>query len=380
MRERLRAAIIGAGFIGTVHARAVLASGAELVGVSDVHAERAAGLQEQVGARRWTRSSAELIEAPDVEVVHVCTPNDTHFKFAERALRAGKHVICEKPLATGAENSLRLLELADASGLVAAVPFVYRYYPMVREARERVKRGDAGRLGTIHGFYLQDWLAEHDDHNWRVDPVRGGRSRAFADLGVHWVDLVEFVAGHRLTRVNAQLSILFPSRFGPDGPVHVSTEDVAVVSFETDGGAIGSVVISQVSPGRKNRFCFSLDGTKASLFFDHEQPEQLWVGGRSINQLLARSPENLAPASAKYVTLPAGHPQGFQDCFNAFVAECYAAINGSTPEGLPRFVDGLRAAQVTDAVLASATSRSWVEVPSEPVVLRDSPVNHGEVL
>ena len=139
----------------------------------------------------------------------------------------------------------------------------------------------------------------------------------------------------------------------------MSTEDAATVSFETDGGAVGSVVISQVSLGRKNRFCFSLDGTKASLVFDHEQPEQLWVGGRSVNQLLVRSPEDLAPASAKYVTLPAGHPQGFQDCFNAFVAECYAAIDGSTPEGLPRFVDGHRVAQVTDAVLASATSRSW---------------------
>jgi predicted dehydrogenase len=245
--------------------------------------------------------------------------------LVEQALRAGKHVVCEKPLATSATvaDAIRLEELAAASGLVGAVPFVYRFYPMVREVRERVRRGEAGRLSVLHGSYLQDWLAREADDNWRVDPGSGGRSRAFGDIGVHWVDLVEFASGQRVVRVNAQLLTVYPQRRGPDGPFEVRTEDSAVVSFETDGGAIGSVVLNQVAAGRKNRFSFSFDGTEASFVFDHDRPEQLWVGGRSESRLLVRSAEDLAPAAAAYVTVPAGHPQGYQDCFNAFVADCY---------------------------------------------------------
>ena len=362
MDGRARVAIVGAGFMGGVHSNAVRASGEVLVGVADSNLEQATALQIRAQAERVTASATALIEAPDIDTVHVCTPNATHFGLVQAALRAGKHVVCEKPLATTAAEAAQLEDLAREAGVVAAVPFVYRFYPMVREARERVRRGEAGRLSVLHGSYLQDWLAWESDDNWRVDPAQGGRSRAFGDIGVHWVDLVEFASGQRLVRVNARLLTLYPQRQGPHGLFDVHTEDAATVNFETDGGAIGSVVLSQVAAGRKNRFSFSIDGTEASFVFDHDRPEQLWVGGRAASQVLVRSPEDLSPAAAPYATVPAGHPQGYQDCFNAFVADFYRAVRGGTPDGLPRFADGRRAAQVTEAVLASAESRSWAEV------------------
>jgi predicted dehydrogenase len=356
-------AVLGAGFIGRVHALAVEAAGGVVVGVADPNLERAQALQARVHGKRATIYAEELIEAADVEVVHVCTPNGLHVPLVEYALKAGKHTICEKPLATSAVEAAHLEELAEEAGVVAAVPFVYRYYPMVREARERIRRGEAGRLSVLHGSYLQDWLALESDMDWRVEAAQGGASRAFGDIGVHWMDLVEFTAGQRIVRLNAQLLTVFPRRQNSQGPVEVRTEDAATVSFETDGGAIGSVVLSQVAFGRKNRLWFSMDGTKASFIFDHDRPEELWIGGRSSSSVLVRSPKYLTPVAAAYVTLPAGHPQGFQDCFNGFVKDCYAAIRGGSPDGLPRFADGRRAAELTDAVLASAASRSWVEVP-----------------
>lgn len=358
----LRAAIVGAGFIGQVHAEAVRSVGGVVAGVADATAEKAAALQARSGAAQATTSADELIVDTEVDVVHICTPNYTHVELAERALRAGKHVVCEKPLATTSRDAIRLAELARSSGLVAAVPFVYRYYPTVREARERVLRGDLGTLTVLHGSYLQDWLALGSDTDWRVSSTLGGASRAFADIGVHWVDLVEFVTGQRLACLSARLLVIHPERPGPTGPAKVSTEDAAVVSFETDGGAVGSVVVSQVSHGRKNRLWFSLDGTKESVVFDHDLAEWLWVGGRAANQLLARSPEALGPAAARLITLPPGHPQGWHACFDAFVADVYCAIAGEKPPGLPVFDDGARGAVVTEAVLRAAEGGAWVEV------------------
>lgn len=364
---RVRVAIIGAGFIGSVHAKAARTAGAIVAGIADHDLELARSLQERVEAERVTESAEDLINSRDVDIVHVCTPNAFHVPLVEEALRAGKHVICEKPLAMSVAEAKKLEILATAADVVAAVPFVYRYYPMVREIRERVRSGEAGKLSMLHGSYLQDWLSSDSDSNWRVDSTLGGVSRAFGDIGVHWVDLVEFTSGQRIVRLCAQLLTVFPIRQGPNGPVEVHTEDAATINFETDGGAIGSLVLSQVSPGRKNKLWLSLDGTDACFVFDHEEPDILWIGGRSTSQLLARSPDGLRPGAARYVTLPAGHPQGFQDSFNAFVADCYAAIAGEAPDGLPLFADGRRAAQITEAVLASSAQRTWTEVPCQAV-------------
>ncbi|GIE95937.1 dehydrogenase [Paractinoplanes rishiriensis] len=350
----MRSGIIGTGFIGGVHAYAVRAAGGALAHVAAESLEHAAEAARRLGAEHACASAEELINADDVDVVHVCTPNALHVPQAEAAIRAGKHVICEKPLATDPADARRLVEAAADAGLVAAVPFVYRFYPSVREARARIGAGDAGPLWLLHGSYLQDWLAGSDATNWRVDPKLGGASRAFGDIGVHWCDLMEFTTGHRITRLIARMATAHPDRI---------TEDGAAVLFGTDRGASGSVVVSQVSPGRKNRLWFEFDGPSASYAFDQELPDSLWVGGKRGNQVVPRGPDTFSGPAAGYARLPAGHPQGYQDSFTAFVADVYAAIGGHKPDGLPMFADGLRAAVLTAAVVESAADETWVEVP-----------------
>jgi predicted dehydrogenase len=379
----LRVGIAGTGFIGRVHARSARLAGARLVGVaasSPASAERAAA---DLGAERAFASSGELVADDGIDVVHVCTPNHLHEPLALAALAAGKHVVCEKPIAVDAGGAARVAAAAATAGRVVAVPFVYRFHPMVREARARVATGELGRLRVLHGTYLQDWLLTPEDTNWRVDAALGGPSRAFADIGSHWCDLVEFVGGCRITRVLARTATTVAARapaaghqtFGAgtstaqdDGHEPVDTEDVALVLFETDGGAVGSVVVSQVAAGRKNRLWFELDGEAAAVVFDQEAPETLWIGRRGAAEVVPREADNLSPAAARLATLPAGHGQGYHDCFDLFVADAYAAIRAggeAAPDGLPLIGDGVRAARIADAVLASARTHSWTEVTED---------------
>jgi predicted dehydrogenase len=356
----VRVGIVGTGFMAHVHAHAVRASGGvvtRVAGSSPARAEQAAG---SLFAARAAGSVEELVTAPDVDVVSICTPNHLHHPMAEAALAAGKHVVCEKPLALTPGDAEELTQRAAAAGLVNAVPFVYRFYPTVREARERIDRGDAGQLWLLHGAYLQDWLASAAATNWRVDPRRGGPSRAFADIGVHWCDLMEFVTGHRIVSLTALTARAHEAR-GADAQ-SVATEDGAALLFRTDRGATGSLVISQVSPGRKNALTFSFDGTQASYAFDQERPETLWVGGLGENRLVLRDPEQLTAAASRYAVLPAGHPQGYQDCFTGLYSDVIAAVRGEEVEGLPTFADGLRAARITAAVVESAGTGGWVDV------------------
>jgi predicted dehydrogenase len=227
----------------------------------------------------------------------------------------------------------------------------------------------------VHGTYLQDWLLTSKDDNWRVDPELGGASRAFADIGSHWCDLAEFVTGHRLTRLSARTMTAISERLrapgreafapgnGDEVARPVTTEDAIVLQFETDGGSLGSAVISQISAGRKNRLWLEVDAAVEALVFDQEDAESLWLGRRDRSVMVRRDPSSLSPQAARLAVLPAGHPQGYQDCFNLFVADVFAAIEtGAAPDGLPGFADGLRAARITDAVLTSAAEERWVDV------------------
>jgi predicted dehydrogenase len=382
--------IAGAGFIGAVHARSARLTGAQVVGVAASTPDSAQRAAVRLGADRAYASAEELVADPDIDVVHICTPNHLHAPLAQVALAAGKHVVCEKPLATSAAEAEALDDAARAAGRVAAVPFVYRYYPTVREARARVAGHELGAVHLVHGAYLQDWLLSAEDHNWRVDPGLGGASRAFADIGSHWCDLAEFVTGHRIARLTARTHTAVPER--RDGPARaafaaataeedggaggralhpVATEDVALLQFETDGGAVGSLVVSQVSAGRKNALWLEVDGADGALAFDQEEPEALWWGRRAAATLLRRDPATLSPSAARLATLPPGHPQGYADCFDLFVADVYAAIaDGAEPDGLPRFADGVRAARLTEAVMASAREQRWVDVPTAAEVSR----------
>ena len=372
MADRLRVAIAGAGFIGPVHLRAARLAGAEVIGISGSSPEAARTTAATLEVHAFESSEA-LATDPRVDVVHICTPNHLHASLARLALEAGKHVICEKPLA-GAADAAALVELATRTGRVTAVPFVYRFHPVIREARERVAGGHAGPVHLIHGSYLQDWLASPDDYNWRIDPALGGPSRAFADIGTHWCDLVEFVSGHRIARVSARAVTAFAERLagkanafqraqGDRERVRVTGEDAVTLVFDTDRGAAGTLVISQISHGRKNRLWFEIDALHEAIAFDQEDPERLWLGTRERQETLLRDPARLSPAAARYATLPAGHAQGYGDAFNAFVADTYAAIRtGTTPDGLPTFHDGLRAARITEAVIASSNSQTWVDI------------------
>lgn len=357
----VRTGIVGGGFMGRVHAAAARRAGARLVAVATSSRPRAEAIARELGAGRAESDAAGVIAASDVDVVHICTPNATHAPLAAAALAAGKHVVCEKPLALSVADARALAEAARATGAVAAVPFVYRYHPMVREARARVAAGEAGTLLTVDGSYLQDWMLQQDDDDWRADAATGGPSRAFADIGSHLCDLVEFVTGERIVRLTARTRRVYDERGGRA----VANEDIAAVLVETASGALGTLLVSQMAPGRKNSLVLELHGTRRALRFEQERPEELWIGARSGSQLLLRDPAVDAPDSARLQTLPAGHPMGYQDAFDGFVADAYAAIGGDVPAGLPTFADGLRAVSVTAAVLEAAQTGAWVEVPHE---------------
>lgn len=378
-----RVAIAGAGMVARLHLDAARRAGAPVVGVCASTPERGKQAAERFGVQRSFDTAEQLATDDSVDVVHICTPNASHFRLAELALRAGKHVVCEKPLATTSGEADKLVELAGASNLITAVPFVYRYHPMAAEARARVHGGFAGDVRLIHGHYLQDWLSEPGDNNWRVDPRQGGASRAFADIGSHWCDLVEWVSGHRISELIADTQTVLPVRYGAGRVTfaetesgddagerasgqctEVSTEDAVQVLFRTDRGACGTLTVSQVSPGRKNRLWFEIDGARASLAFDQENPELLFAGSRSGNARLLRDPALLSAEAARLSVLPPGHPMGYADCFAGFVADVYNAIRAdrSAESAFPTFADAARTVRLTEAVLRSARSRSWIEV------------------
>ena len=356
-QRSINAGVIGFGFIGEVHVRAIMAAGGVVTSIAAKTLEEA-----EVAAFRTGISKAvtidEMVNDPDIHVIHICTPNIFHAEIAELAIRAGKHVICEKPLAVSVEQAQYLTQLAVEYNVVATIPFIYRYYPSVREARSRIAALKEP-LNLLHGYYLQDWLSRETTVNWRIDPELGGPSRAFADIGVHWCDLLEFVTGHRITHINAQLMKVFNSR---GEYKEISTEDGATMIFRTDKGAQGSLVLSQVSAGRKNKLWFSFESPTESFVFDQEAPDSLWIGGLDSNQIAMRGVIEESAGAKAHSFLPAGHPQGYQDCFNALVSDTYRAIAGSQIDGLPTFADGLRAAELTEAVLRSSQTSEWVEI------------------
>ncbi|BDZ52015.1 dehydrogenase [Frondihabitans sucicola] len=373
----LRVAIVGTGMIGAVHRRAARDAGADVVGVLGSSPSRSADFAE-----RWGTASAygsfEQVLADRPDVVQICTPNGSHHDYALRAIRAGLNVVCEKPLAITASEALELVEAVEAAGVVATIPFAYRYHPLVRELRARRIAGEFGDIHLVHGSYLQDWLLDPLASSWRVDAALGGPSRAFADVGSHWCDLAEFISGERFTAVSAVTTIAYPTRPAPSGPsfggagssadaprLEVTTEDTATATFRTASGGVGNTVISQVSAGRKNRLWVEVDGSRGSAVFDQEAPETVWLGHDRGSTILNRGEGDVSSDQARLNLVPAGHPMGYRDAFSAFLADTYAAVRGEAPDGLPTFADGLRAARIIDAVLESASSSSWVDIQED---------------
>jgi predicted dehydrogenase len=314
---------------------------------------------------------------PQIEVVHICTPNDSHAGLATQALEAGKHVVVEKPLAIHSGDARELTELARERGLHAMVCFTYRGFPMVRHAREIVASGEAGRLWLAHSTYVQDWLALPSDYNWRVDATVGGTSRAVADIGCHAFDTLEWVTGDRVEALTADMATVMPVRQRPaegrklvSETVRVQSEDAAAVLLRFAGGAHGVLSVSQVSAGRENAFSFELAGSGRTVRWDHERPEQLWLGSRDASQTLNRTGKE--PRSPMGVPpLPPGHPEGWGSALRDVIQPFYAEVFEGRPPvhdaaGIgakyPTLADGARAVSFVEAVVRSSTERTWVEL------------------
>ncbi len=374
------AAIIGTGFMGEAHAEALRrVPGVEIVAVASHRQERADALAARYGIPHAVSDWRRALDAPGVEVVHNCTPNGLHYEVTRAALEAGKHVVSEKPLTVSVAEAEDLVRRADAAGVVASVNFNYRFYPLVQHARALVAAGEIGRVHLVHGHYVQDWLLRATDYNWRVEAGAGGASRAFADIGSHWCDLVQFVIGQRITRVMADLFTVHETREKPAAAaetfrasegatetVPVGTEDGANVLLQFEDGARGAVTISQVSAGRKNREWLEIDGSQSALAWSQERPNELWIGHRDRpNETLDKDPGLLHPDAQPYAHYPGGHPEGYPDGFKNHFLAVYRAVRDGRPDtpDYPTFADGLRAVRLVDAVLESSRRQAWVDVP-----------------
>ncbi|MFQ5594433.1 MAG: Gfo/Idh/MocA family protein [Anaerolineae bacterium] len=378
----LRAAVVGTGFIGPAHVEALRRLGVEVTGIVGSSPERARPKAEALGIERVYPDYEALLADDAVDVVHITSPNQLHFPMARDAISAGKHVVCEKPLAMTSAESGELLRLAEEAGIVHAVNFNIRFYPICHEARERVARGDLGDLYITRGSYLQDWLLYDTDWNWRLEPEKGGRLRAVGDIGSHWLDLVTFITGQHVEAVYADLEMFLPVRKRPAGPIDtftgkeltpgdyvetpIETEDYATILLRWDSGARGVVTVSQVSAGRKNRLSFELNGSASSLAWDSERPNELWIGRRDgPNGLFLKDPALLLPAARRFAGYPGGHNEGFPDTFKALYQAVYSYIR-RRDEGLepdfPTFADGHEEMLIGEAVMKSAETGEWVVI------------------
>ena len=374
------AAVIGTGFIGTVHVEALRRIGVQVHGVLGSSPERGAERAEALGVPTAYPSLDDLLADDSVSVVHVTSPNDLHVSQSRAVLGAGKHVVCEKPLAMTSADSAGLVTLAAETGLVNATNFNIRYYPLNQHARQVVAEGGLGEVRLVTGRYFQDWLLLESDWNWRLQPDRGGARRAVGDIGSHWLDLMTFVTGQHVDAVMADLTTFIGTRREPTGPVEtfstdrsadtverpISTEDAATILLRFDGGARGAVSISQISPGRKNSLVYEIDGSEGAWGWDSEQPDQAWIGHRERpNEVLIRNPALMGSAGQAAAALPGGHVEGFFDTFCAHFRAVYADVVAGHPSptpGYPTFADGHDEMLVGEAIAQSAREGRWVQV------------------
>jgi predicted dehydrogenase len=386
------AAVVGTGFIGVVHVEALRRLGVTVHGVVGSSHSRVAERAAALGLPPAYESFEAMLADPRVDVVHITSPNYLHFPQAAAALAAGKHVICEKPLAITSTESAELVRLAQASGRVNAVNFNIRFYPICRHLHQLVRDGGLGDVRLVSGHYLQDWLLLDTDWNWRLEPERGGSLRAVADIGSHWMDLTSRIGGQRIVAVMADLKTFIPVRQQPVGPVEtfstepsgattartITTEDCATILLRFENGAIGNLTISQISAGRKNTLEFEIDGSTSAAAWNSEHLDDLWIGHRGQpNEILPRDPALLNAEGRDAASLPAGHNEGFADTFKALYRAVYRAVAGNGPAepDYPTFADGHESMLVCEAVARSAREGRWASVTRTPTL--PSPASGG---
>ncbi|MEX2300779.1 MAG: Gfo/Idh/MocA family oxidoreductase [Bryobacterales bacterium] len=380
--EKIKTAVIGTGFVGRVHVESIRRQpDVELAAIADQSAELAKQFGEQLGIARAVGDYKELLADSSIQAVHICTPNNTHFAIAKDAIEAGKNVICEKPLAMSAKEAEGLVAAAKAKGVVHATSYNLRFYPNVQQMRRMVQSGATGEVLAVQGTYSQDWLFYATDYNWRLEPEVGGNSRAMADIGSHWCDMVEHVTGMKIAAVCAELATWHPVRKKPKKAIEtyagkllkpedyedrpINTEDYGAILLRFEGRARGAFTINQVAAGRKNRLLMEIYGTQCGVAWDGENPNELWIGRRDgNNELLIKDPSLLDEGARGFADLPGGHAEGYGDTFKQFFRRFYAAIRDrSKAAELPSFEAGLRQLRVVEAVLASSKQGGWVSVP-----------------
>lgn len=376
----IKAGVIGTGFIGPAHVEALRRLGfVKVVALAERDQETAEAKAAALSIPRAYGDYRRLLEDKEIEVVHNCTPNNLHYQVNREILEAGKHCVSEKPLAMSTKESSALVALAKRTGLVNAVDFNYRFYPLAQHARAMCHAGEVGEVYAAHGSYLQDWLYLDTDYNWRLEPEVSGESRAVADIGSHWCDLVQFITGRTIVEVLGDLVTIHKTRkkpkrpietyagklLGPEDydPVPISTEDYATVLFALDNGAHGAFTVHQCAAGRKNRLWFEIDGSKCALAADLENPNELWVGYREKpNEVVIKDPSLLKEEARPYAGYPGGHPEGYPDGPKSLFRNVYLKVAGEAAPPHPTFEDGHREVAICEAVLASHRSKQWTKV------------------
>jgi predicted dehydrogenase len=378
----IKVGIVGTGFIGPAHLEALRRNNIHVSGLAEATPELAKAKASELGIEKGYASFEALIADPEIQVVHLATPNHLHFPQAKAALLAGKHVVCEKPLAMNTRESAELVKLAAEKRLVNAINFNLRFYPMVQQTRAMVQAGELGQLFILQGSYLQDWLYLATDWNWRLEPGLGGTLRAVADIGSHWLDMTTFISGLKIDSVMADFKTFHPIRKKPAKAVEtysgklltpedyidqpIQTEDYASILIRYENGARGVLTVSQVSAGRKNRLYFEIDGSKAAVAFDSEQNSELWIGHRERpNELLLKDPSLMFPEARAVTSYPGGHNEGYPDTFKQMAQKVYAYIRRgdfTAQPDFPTFADGHYELLLCEAIEKSAKEERWVKI------------------
>ncbi len=381
--KKLRTAVLGTGFVGRVHLEGIRRVGSvELYAIGEPEVDKAKALAKEFGVERVEADYHKLLADPSIDAVHICTPNALHYPMAKDALEAGKHVICEKPLATSIEEGQKLVDLARAKKLRNCNFHNLRYYPMVQHMRRMREAGELGEILVAQGTYSQDWLLYDTDWNWRIDSKANGPLRCMADIGSHWCDMMEHVTGLRITSLCADLQTFHKTRKRPKGPIEtfagktlkpedyvevpIDTEDFGSVLIRMGDRARGCFTASQVAAGRKNRLSMEIYGTKMGVAWDQERPDELWIGQRnSPNQIIVKDPSLMKERARPFADLPGGHSEGYDDTFKQVFRRFYKSIEDPTVEPeYAQFVDGLRQLNILAAELKSSQGHGWVDVPA----------------
>jgi predicted dehydrogenase len=378
--ENLRAAIIGLGFVGRAHLEALRRRGIAVQGILGSSHERTKEACQALNLDRAYTSLDELAKDKSVDVVHICTPNNVHFEQTKVLMEAGKHVMCEKPLAMDTGESAGLIDLAKKHDRVGGVTHNLRYYPLCQEARSLLASGAIGEPRLVHGGFLQDWLLYPSDWNWRLESKLGGEMRVVSDIGTHWLDLTTWITGRKVTELCADLATVVPVRQKPRGRVEtfqkrgdgafdeikITNDDYASVLLHFEGSLHGVMTVSQVSAGRKCNLWFEVDGSEGSLAWNAESPNILWIGRRNeANQNMIKDPALMSPEARGYAAYPGGHAEGYPDTFAQLFKDFYAYIGAGdfkAPRTFPTFETGHEELILCDTIAASARERRWVEV------------------